>query len=143
MTSLAENRPYNCLDLEGLEAMAKKKEASGKEETFGQRLARLRKQAGYSQRSLAAEIGISNRMIAYYEAQTTAHPPATQLAAVADALGLSVDQLLGRRPVTARKAPENQRLLRELRRVEKLPPRARRAVLETIDGLVAKYGTGG
>jgi hypothetical protein len=36
-----------------------------------------------------------------------------------------------------------KRLLRESRRVEKLPARARRAVLETIDGLVAKYRAGG
>ncbi|MEW6367108.1 MAG: helix-turn-helix transcriptional regulator [Acidobacteriota bacterium] len=33
--------------------------------TFGQRLARLRSAAGYSQRALAAEIGISHRMVAY------------------------------------------------------------------------------
>lgn len=138
-----EIHPYNRFELEEPEAMAKKKETSGKEETFGRRLARLRKEAGYSQRSLATEIGISYRMVAYYEAQTATLPPATTLESLADALGLSVDQLLGRKPVTARRAPENQRLLREFRRVEKLPARARRAVLETIDGLVAKYGAGG
>jgi len=143
MASALEIRPYNRSEIEEREAMAKKKEAAAREETFGRRLARLRKDAGYSQRSLAAEIGISYRMVAYYEAQTTTLPPATTLEALADALGLSVDQLLGRKPVTARKAPENQRLLRELRRVEKLPPRARQSVLEHIDGLVAKYGAGG
>jgi transcriptional regulator with XRE-family HTH domain len=108
-------------------------------ETFGRRLAGLRKQAGYSQRALAAELGISNRMVAYYEAQTT-HPPAHLLPSLADALGLSVDQLLGREAVTARKAPENQQLLRELRKVERLPPHARRSVIDHIDGLLAKYG---
>ena len=39
-------------------------------ESFGKRLARLRKAAGYSQRSLADELGISYRVVAYYEAQT-------------------------------------------------------------------------
>lgn len=109
------------------------------EETFGRRLARLRKEAGYSQRSLASEIGISNRMVAYYEAQTE-HPPAHLLTPIADALGLTVDQLLGRTAIPKRKAPQNQRLIRQLRQVEKLPARARQSVIEHIEGLVAKYG---
>lgn len=109
-------------------------------ESFGKRLARLRKAAGYSQRSLADELGISYRVVAYYEAQTE-HAPTHLLPALADALGITTDQLLGREPVSARKAPENRRLLRKLRLVEKLPPRARQAVLEHIEGLVTRYGT--
>ena len=65
-------------------------------ETFGRRLARLRKAAGYSQRALAAELGISQRMVAYYESQTE-HPPTHLLPSLADALSLTTDQLL--RPV--------------------------------------------
>ena len=42
---------------------------------FGPRLAGLRKAAGISQMALAAEIGVSQRMMAYYESPT-AHPPA-------------------------------------------------------------------
>lgn len=121
--------------------MARKRKTPPAEEddTFGRRLARLRKTAGYTQRALAAEVGISQRMVAYYEAQTT-RPPAQLLTTLADALGLSVDQLLGHRPISTRKSPVNQRLMRELRKVEKLPPHARRSVLEHIDGLAAKYG---
>ena len=112
---------------------------SAADEPFGKRLARIRKQAGYSQRSLADELGISYRVVAYYEAQTE-HPPTHLLPAIADALGVTADQLLGREPVKKRKAPTNERLLRQLRQVEKLPPRARQSVLEHIEGLVAKYG---
>ncbi|MHB8784091.1 MAG: helix-turn-helix domain-containing protein [Desulfobacteria bacterium] len=36
---------------------------------FGQRLARMRKAAGYTQAELAAEVGISRRNLAYYETQ--------------------------------------------------------------------------
>ncbi len=111
-------------------------------ETFAQRLARLRKAAGYSQRALAAEIGISHRMVAYYEAQTT-RPPVHVLPAIAETLGITADQLLGVNPVSARKAPQNERLLRQLRQVEKLPPRARHVVFETIQALVQKYGLAG
>ena len=120
--------------------MPRKKTEPSAEETFGRRLARLRKAASYTQRALAAEVEISQRMLAYYEAQT-ARPPAQLLPKLADALGLSVDQLLDHRPISSRKAPVNQRLLRELRKIEKLPPHARRSVLEHIDGLAAKYGT--
>lgn len=106
-------------------------------ESFGERLARLRQIAGYTQRSLAAEIGISNRMVAYYEAQTT-RAPAHLLPVLAEAIGVSVDQLLGLDEITARRRPENQRLMRQLRKVEKLSPRARRAVLDHIDALWTK-----
>lgn len=118
--------------------MARKKDEA-KDETFGRRLARLRKAAGYSQRSLAAEIGISNRMVAYYEAQAE-HPPAHLLPSIAEALGISVDQLLGRDAIPKRKASQNERLMRQLRHVEKLPPRARQSVLEHIEALTSTYG---
>ena len=44
-------------------------------ESFGGRLAQLRKAAGYTQVEFAAEIGITQRMVAYYEAPG-AQPPA-------------------------------------------------------------------
>lgn len=135
-----ESDSYNRLDRN--EAMPKKDAKEIEGETFGRRLARLRKEAGYSQRALADEIGISYRMVAYYEAQTT-HPPANLLPTIADALGITVDQLLGHRSIRTKKAPTNERLIRQLRQVEKLPPHARRSVLEHIDGLVAKYGSRG
>jgi transcriptional regulator with XRE-family HTH domain len=135
MNDPLENDSYNRF-------VPKKPAQTTEGETFGRRLARLRKEAGYSQRALADEIGISYRMVAYYEAQTT-HPPANLLPTIADALGITVDQLLGHRAVRAKKSPTNERLLRQLRQVEKLPPHARRSVLEHIDGLVAKYGSRG
>lgn len=129
-------RPYD------LGQMPKKKPDTSNGESFGQRLARLRKAAGYSQRSLAAELSISQRMVAYYEGQTE-HPPTHLLSALADALGITTDQLLGRERVSPRKAPQNQRLLRRLRLVEKLPARARQAVLEHIDALASKHRSSG
>ena len=63
-------------------------------ETFAQRMARLRQAAGYSQRDLARETGISQRMIAYYEKQTQ-YPPTHLLPILAEVLGASADELLG------------------------------------------------
>lgn len=121
-------------DTEPPEAMAQKKNGSGNghEETFGTRLAALRKAAGYSQREFAEEIGISHRMVAYYEAQTD-HPPAHLLPTIAKALHLTTDQVLGLEPVQKRQPPLNQQLLRKMKKIEQLPPRDQRPLLRTID----------
>lgn len=109
-----------------------KKNGHGTHETFGRRLAALRKSAGYSQREFALEIGISHRMVAYYEAQTE-HPPAQLLPTIARALHLTTDQLLGLEPLQKRQPPLNQQLLRKMKKIEALPPRDQRPLLRTID----------
>lgn len=61
---------------------------------FGARLATLRKAAGYTQVELAAVLGISQRMVAYYEG-TEDHPLAKVLRHLSHALDISTDELLG------------------------------------------------
>ena len=56
-------------------------------ENFGERLASLRKAAGYTQVEFAAEVGITQRMVAYYEAPN-AQPPAHLLPQMAQVLGV-------------------------------------------------------
>ncbi len=46
-------------------------------ESFGARLSRFRQAAGFSQRDLAAEVGISQRMVVYYEKECQRVPTAT------------------------------------------------------------------
>ena len=118
-------------------ASGKRKRQSETVEAFGSRMARLRKLAGYSQRSLAQELGVSHRVIAYYEAES-GHVPSDLLPAIAEALGVTADQMLGREAVTARRRPENRQLLRKLHRVEKLPAAERRQVVQLIDALVER-----
>jgi transcriptional regulator with XRE-family HTH domain len=72
-------------------------------------MAQLRTAAGYSQRDLAAGIGISQRMIAYYEKQTQ-HPPTHLLPALARALGVTADQLLGTEKVKSNGKGKDSRL---------------------------------
>src|SRR3989338_9630731 len=62
--------------------------------SFGERLAQLRKTAGYTQVEFAAEVDITQRMVAYYEAPD-AQAPAHLLPQMAQVLGVSVDMLLG------------------------------------------------
>jgi len=109
---------------------------------FGQRLAELRKAAGFTQQELADEVGVSRRMIAYYEGQT-AHPPTTLLPAIARALKLSTDALLGLAPIVAAKRPRaarqaDSRLVRRLQAIEKLEPADKRQVLQVLDAFIER-----
>jgi len=82
-------------------------------ENFGPRLAELRKAAGYTQVELAGELGITQRMVAYYEAPT-ANPPAHLLPQLAQVLGVGVDVLLGTRAPRRAKLMATNRLERRL-----------------------------
>src|SRR5262249_16298545 len=68
-------------------------------ERFGARLATIRQQRGLSQEALAAQVHVSRRVIAYYEAEST-QPPGALLTALARTLKVSADELLGLRPIS-------------------------------------------
>ena len=113
-----------------------------KEETmsFGARLAELRKTAGFTQQELADEIGVSRRMLAYYEVQSE-HPPTHLLPAIARALGVSTDALLGVAPakkVLKAVKPASTRLQRRLQQIEKLDAQERRQILQVIDAFIER-----
>lgn len=101
-------------------------------EAFGKRMARLRQEAGYTQRELAVELGISHRMVAYYEGETD-QPPAGLLPALAKILGVTTDDLLGATASKAQPRAQDNRLWRRLRQVEKLPAPERRQIVQLID----------
>jgi transcriptional regulator with XRE-family HTH domain len=105
-------------------------------EGFGTRLAQLRKAAGFTQEQLAAELGISRRRVAYYEAESD-HPPASLLTDLARVLNTSTDALLGNAPKhKARPAPLSPRLERRLRQIERLGPRPKQQLLSLIDTFI-------
>lgn len=82
-------------------------------------------------------VGVSQRMIAYYETHAE-KAPAHHLAALAQVLRASVDELVGYQPVQAPADRANPRLWRKLRQVEALPPPDRKQVLQLIDTLVER-----
>ncbi|MGZ5429488.1 MAG: helix-turn-helix domain-containing protein [Thermoanaerobaculia bacterium] len=103
-------------------------------EGFGERLAQVRQSRGITQAELGKAVGVSNRVIAYYE-QDGAQPPGAMLVDLAKALRVSSDQLLGLKPVREKTSPRTARLLRRLQRIEELPAADRKAVLKILDGL--------
>ncbi len=104
-------------------------------ENFGERLAQLRKAAGYTQVELAAEVGITQRMVAYYEVPD-AQPPAHLLPQIAQALGLSVDVLLGLAQPRRPKRIATNRLERRLLEIDKLNPKAKRQLTQLLDTFI-------
>ncbi len=119
--------------------MPKKKKMTldRKAESFGERLARLRQAAGFSQRALAAEIGISQRMIAYYEKETD-FPPTHLLPLLARVLGVSADQLLGLAEVKEKDTNRDSRLWRRFNEVAKLPAAHRLQIVQILDAFLER-----
>jgi len=99
---------------------------------FGKRLAQLRKEAGYTQKELAEEIGATRRVIAYYETESE-HPPANLLVDLAKILSVTTDELLGVKPVSRKAIKADNRLQRRFQQIEKLPAKDRRQLVQVID----------
>ena len=66
------------------------------EETFGQRLSRIRKEKGLTQEDIAKKIVISPQAVSKWENDVSS-PDILVLSSLADILGVSVDVLLGRK----------------------------------------------
>lgn len=104
-------------------------------ESFGSRLASLRKSAGYTQVEFATEVGITQRMVAYYEVPD-AQAPAHLLPQMAQALGVSVDVLLGLAAPRSPKKIATNRLERRLLEIEKLDAKAKRLITQLLDAFI-------
>ena len=93
--------------------------------------------AGFTQQELANEVRTSRRVIAYYEGQT-AHPPTTLLPAIATALRITTDELLGQAPVKRIAKSRDTRLERRLQQIERLDPTERRQIMQVIDAFIER-----
>ena len=133
---MTQNRPYNPPHPWLPINPAMPKQDPDKLSGVGARLATLRRAAGFNQIELAETLGITQRMISYYEGQAEP-PPSPLLPKLAATLGVSVDELLGIKPIKASRQRDS-RLQRRLHQVEKLPPAARRQVIQLIDAFVER-----
>ena len=114
------------------------KQTNGELSGFGARLAACRKAAGYTQQELANEVGVSRRMIAYYEGETQ-HPPTTILPKLALALNVTTDALLnvnGGRKVASPQM--SNRLQRKLQQIEKLGTKEKRQAMQLLDMFIER-----
>lgn len=112
-------------------------------DAFGERLKRFRTAKGWTQTDLGEHVGISQRVVAYYETEGGTPAP-DLLIKLADALNVSTDVLLGRKNDPKRSSegprPKNLRLLRQFEQLEQLPPEDRKTVMKMIDTLAERTG---
>lgn len=106
---------------------------------FGKRLAQLRKAKGFTQTELGAKVGVSKRVIAYYEGETD-YPPAHLLIPIAKALKISLDELLGLKKSEVSDT-NHAALWRRLKKAEQLSPKDRKSLLDFIDALLVRSKT--
>ena len=112
-------------------------------DSFGERLPHLRKAAGYTQVEFAAEVGITQRMVAYYEAPH-AQPPAHLLPQMAQALGVSVEELIGEDASQERKQRgRTPKLMQHMERINALPKTQQKFVMQMIEMALAQAATQG
>ena len=103
---------------------------------FGKRIVALRKVRGLTQTDLGKKIGISKRMVAYYEGQTQ-RPPAHLLIPLAKALKVEVEELLGAKKSSILET-DHAALWRRLKKAEALSKSDQKALLQVLDGLLLK-----
>ena len=99
-------------------------------ESFGPRLAALRKSRGLTQIELAERLGVSQRVITYYENESP-RPPTQYLPQLASALEVTIGELFG----TAGTTPIDRALLLRLEKIQQLPESDQNAIIKMIDGL--------
>ena len=106
------------------------------DESLGERLARFRKERGFTQVELAQRMGITQALITDYE-RDKLRPYAEMVVRFALALGLATDEVLGLRAAPlASVARIPRRFLRRLEALSQLPKRDQEALLRTIDAFL-------
>lgn len=105
------------------------------DEPFGAKLARFRQAAGYTQRDLARETRISQRMIAYYEKQPQ-YPPMHVMTILSEALGIPAQELLKSKKSAG--TVKDTRLRRRLEQIEELEEKEKRQVIQLLDTFIEK-----
>jgi transcriptional regulator with XRE-family HTH domain len=112
----------------------------GQGSDFGQRLAAIRRERGFTQVQLAEAIGSNQRLLSYYE-NVADYPPAGVITDIARVLKVSTDELLGVKAIKGRRIsqddPETRRLWKKFQQILSLPEKDRRAVIRLVNSLVS------
>lgn len=104
---------------------------------LGARIAELRKAHGLTQVQLAETLELSQQMIASYEVGRR-RVPVSLLPAIAHALAVSVEALIGEKDATPTKRGPAPKLLQQMERIQRLPKAQQRFVMQMIDTVLAQ-----
>ena len=103
---------------------------------LGARLARLRKEQGLSQQTLADEFGVAQQTLAHYEVGR-ARMPVSLLPMLAQFFGIGVDELLGLENGAGKRGPAPI-LQRQIERLSRLPKTKQKVVMEMLEGVLSQ-----
>jgi transcriptional regulator with XRE-family HTH domain len=107
------------------------------DESLGQRLARLRKQRGWTQKQIAQTTGLIQELVSNCETDKL-RLNADMILRFAEVLEVSTDELLrGSKATGAAKKQPSIKLVRRMEQIEALPLYEQRALLTTIDKFLA------
>jgi transcriptional regulator with XRE-family HTH domain len=101
-------------------------------ETLGQRIARLRKEKGYTQVELAEKMGIIQVLISDYE-RNKLRPHPEVIVRFAMALDVTTDEILGLAGQERKTENPKLKIVRRMQKIEDLPASQQKALLKTID----------
>ena len=101
---------------------------------FGENLEKIRKLKGMTQKELADKIGTTQRVISHYESKVKS-PPLKYLILIADSLQVSVDTLVGNKPI---KYEFDTRIAKKIKLIETLSARDQEAIWSFINALCLK-----
>jgi transcriptional regulator with XRE-family HTH domain len=104
---------------------------------LGARIAELRKAHGLTQVQLAEALELSQQMIASYEVGRR-RVPVSLLRAIAHALAVSVEALIGEKDATPAKRGPAPKLLQQMERIQRLPKVQQRFIMQMIDTVLAR-----
>ncbi len=105
------------------------------DESLGQRIARFRKERGFTQVELAEQMGLIQTLISDYERDRT-RPHPEMLVRLALALEVSTDQLLGLKPANYQESSPDLKIVRRMKKIQTLPPTQQKTLLRTIDTFI-------
>lgn len=102
--------------------------------TFGERLRELREERNITQKALAEVLGVSPRMVSFYESGTHFLSDESQLCKLADYFDVTTDYLLGRSTIRAVGQAERLNML-----FVALPDAERKSIMDYSEYLLSRY----
>lgn len=106
--------------------------------TLGERIASARLQAGLTQTDLATRADVSQRVIAYWEREAVSIRP-EQVQALADALNISADDLLGRQAAKTRGNGPVSRAKKLFDSISQLPRHQQEKIISILEPFVRQH----
>lgn len=107
-------------------------------QTLGRRIAQLRRAQDLTQAELGEYLGVSQQTVNSFE-KARRRVPVSTLPALAQVLGVTVEELIGYKPKPGKRGPA-PKLQQQLERISQLPKSKQKFVMEMLDTVLKQAG---